>query len=99
MEDEDDFAMLAEDLFTDLDTEDTGKISKKEIRNALARMGVEMGIPPSGQFVFHFQNSVKLFLLNLFVLSFYTILCIYNFAFIIIYYLYNNNNFDLVITS
>lgn len=52
MEDEDDFAMLAEDLFTDLDTEDTGKISKKEIRNALARMGVEMGIPPSGQFSF-----------------------------------------------
>lgn len=47
LEDEDDFAMLAEDLFTDLDTEDTGKISKKEIRNALARMGVEMGIPPS----------------------------------------------------
>ncbi|XP_074323922.1 uncharacterized protein LOC141660835 [Apium graveolens] len=47
LEDEDDFAMLAEDLFTDLDTEDTGKISKKEIRNALSRMGVEMGIPPT----------------------------------------------------
>lgn len=40
LEDEDDFAMLAEDLFTDLDTEDTGKISKKKIRNALACMGV-----------------------------------------------------------
>lgn len=46
LDDEDDFAMLAENLFTDLDTEDKGKISKKEIRNALAHMGVEMGIPP-----------------------------------------------------
>ncbi|KAL1802712.1 hypothetical protein ACET3Z_031359 [Daucus carota] len=50
LEDEDDFAMLAEDLFTDLDTEDTGKISKKKIRNALACMGVEMGIPPPSEF-------------------------------------------------
>lgn len=46
LEDEDDFAMLAENLFTELDIEDTGKISKSEIRNALLHMGVEMGIPP-----------------------------------------------------
>lgn len=46
LEDEDDFAMLAENLFTDLDTEDNGKISKNEIQNALVHMGVEMGIPP-----------------------------------------------------
>ncbi|XP_059652753.1 uncharacterized protein LOC132299897 [Cornus florida] len=50
MEDEDDFAMLAENLFTDLDTEDKGKISKNEIRNALVHMGVEMGIPPFSEF-------------------------------------------------
>ena len=46
MDDEDDFAMIAEDLFTDLDAEDKGKISKNEIRNALVHMGVEMGVPP-----------------------------------------------------
>lgn len=46
LEDEDDFAMLAENLFTDLDTEDDGKLSKCEIRNALVNMGVEMGVPP-----------------------------------------------------
>lgn len=45
-EDEDDFAMLAENLFTDLDVEDKGKISRKEIRNALVQMGGEMGVPP-----------------------------------------------------
>uniref|UniRef100_A0A7N2L6Z3 EF-hand domain-containing protein n=1 Tax=Quercus lobata TaxID=97700 RepID=A0A7N2L6Z3_QUELO len=46
LDDEDDFAMIAEDLFTDLDAEDKGKISKNEIRNALVHMGVEMGVPP-----------------------------------------------------
>ncbi|CAA2989191.1 uncharacterized protein LOC111383710 [Olea europaea subsp. europaea] len=50
LEDEDDFAMLAENLFTDLDTEDTGKISKNEIQNALIHMGLEMGIPPLSEF-------------------------------------------------
>ncbi|KAJ4954669.1 hypothetical protein NE237_011452 [Protea cynaroides] len=45
LEDEDDFAMLAENLFTDLDTQDTGKIRANQIRNALVRMGVEMGVP------------------------------------------------------
>lgn len=38
--------MLAENLFTDLDTDDKGKISKSEIQNALVHMGVDMGIPP-----------------------------------------------------
>ncbi|CAN1761423.1 hypothetical protein LINPERHAP1_LOCUS7902 [Linum perenne] len=46
LDDEDDFAMLAENVFTDLDEEDKGKIKKMEIRNALLRMGVETGIPP-----------------------------------------------------
>jgi hypothetical protein len=52
-EDEDDFAMLAENLFTDLDVEDKGKISKSQIRNALVQMGVDMGVPPfSGSLYF-----------------------------------------------
>uniref|UniRef100_A0A0D6QUL6 EF-hand domain-containing protein n=1 Tax=Araucaria cunninghamii TaxID=56994 RepID=A0A0D6QUL6_ARACU len=46
LEDEDDFAMLAENLFTDLDTDDSGKLSKNELRSALVHMGVEMGVPP-----------------------------------------------------
>ncbi|KAK4852588.1 hypothetical protein QYF36_025263 [Acer negundo] len=50
LEDEDDFAMLAENLFTDLDTEDKGKICKSQIRNALVNMGVDMGIPPFSEF-------------------------------------------------
>ncbi|KAJ4968231.1 hypothetical protein NE237_014932 [Protea cynaroides] len=50
LEDEDDFAMLAENLFTDLDTEEKGKIRKNQIRNALVRMGVEMGVPPFSAF-------------------------------------------------
>ncbi|XP_010550926.1 PREDICTED: uncharacterized protein LOC104821676 [Tarenaya hassleriana] len=50
LEDEDDFAMLAENLFTDLDVDDNGKLKKSEIRNALAHMGVEMGVPPFSEF-------------------------------------------------
>lgn len=46
LDDEDDFAMLAENLFTELDTDDRGKIRKSEIHNALVHMGIEMGIPP-----------------------------------------------------
>ncbi|XP_047151425.1 uncharacterized protein LOC124823282 [Vigna umbellata] len=46
LKDEEDFAMLAESLFTELDDEDEGKISKSEIRNALVQMGAEMGVPP-----------------------------------------------------
>lgn len=46
LEDEDDFAMLAENLFTDLDVQDKGKILKGDIRNALVNMGVDMGVPP-----------------------------------------------------
>ncbi|XP_058738650.1 uncharacterized protein LOC131610663 [Vicia villosa] len=49
-EDEDDFAMLAENLFTELDIEDKGKISKSEIRNALVQMGVDMGVPPFSEY-------------------------------------------------
>lgn len=46
LEDEDDFAMLAENLFTDLDVADKGKIKKSEIRKALVHMGVDLGVPP-----------------------------------------------------
>lgn len=46
LDDEDDFAMLAENLFTDLDTKDTGKLSRSQIKNALAHMGADMGVPP-----------------------------------------------------
>ncbi|KAK4775877.1 hypothetical protein SAY87_023838 [Trapa incisa] len=49
LEDEDDFAMLAENLFTDLDVEDKGKLKKKEIQTALDQMGMEMGIPPPSE--------------------------------------------------
>lgn len=59
LEDEDDFAMLAENLFTDLDTEDKGKIRKSEIRNALVHMGVDMGVPPfSGLLDFNIFNAL-----------------------------------------
>ncbi|MCL7042738.1 hypothetical protein MKW94_000031 [Papaver nudicaule] len=58
LEDEDDFAMLAENLFTDLDVEDTGKISKTETRNALLHMGVEMGVPPFSEFS-HINDILK----------------------------------------
>ncbi|KAL0552634.1 hypothetical protein IC582_011752 [Cucumis melo] len=50
LDDEDDFAMLAETLFTDLDTEDKGKIKKSEIKNALVHMGVETGVPPLSEY-------------------------------------------------
>lgn len=51
---EDDFTMLAENLFADLDTEDEGKVCKGEIQNALGHMGVEFGVPPfSGSLPFH----------------------------------------------
>ncbi|XP_008808014.1 uncharacterized protein LOC103720192 [Phoenix dactylifera] len=46
LDDEDDFAMLAENLFTELDVDDKGKLGKNEIQNALVHMGVEMGVPP-----------------------------------------------------
>ena len=49
LEDEDDFAMLAENLFTDLDVQDSGKISSNAFPSALQSMGLEMGVPdPSG---------------------------------------------------
>lgn len=53
-EDEDDFAMLAENLFTELDEEDNGKLPKSQIRKALKHMGVEMGVPPLSGFVLSF---------------------------------------------
>ncbi|KAK9140097.1 hypothetical protein Scep_009778 [Stephania cephalantha] len=50
LEDEDDFAMLAENLFTELDGEDRGKVGKSEIIRALDLMGIDMGIPPISEF-------------------------------------------------
>ncbi|CAN7023874.1 unnamed protein product [Brassica oleracea var. botrytis] len=50
LEDEDDVAMLAENLFTDLDEEDKGKLPKRQIRKALSLMGAEMGVPPLSDF-------------------------------------------------
>ncbi|OIW20888.1 hypothetical protein TanjilG_24966 [Lupinus angustifolius] len=50
LEDEDDFAMLAENVFTDLDVEDKGKINKTQISNALENMGLDMGVPPLSEF-------------------------------------------------
>ncbi|VVB15305.1 unnamed protein product [Arabis nemorensis] len=58
LEDEDDFAMLAENLFTDLDEEDKGKLCKSEIRKALSHMGVEMGVPPLSEFPI-FDDIIK----------------------------------------
>lgn len=45
VEDEDDFAMLAENLFTELDVDDRGKITPDKLHAALLRMGLEMGVP------------------------------------------------------
>ncbi|CAH8387056.1 unnamed protein product [Eruca vesicaria subsp. sativa] len=50
LEDEDDFAMLAEHLFTDLDEKDKGKLPKSQLRKALSLMGVDMGVPPLSDF-------------------------------------------------
>ncbi|KAL7083865.1 hypothetical protein ACP275_14G188200 [Erythranthe tilingii] len=50
LEDEDDFAMIAENLFTELDTEDRGKICRDEIKSSLVHMGVESGVPPVSEF-------------------------------------------------
>lgn len=59
MDDEDDFAMLAENLFTDLDADDKGKLSKNEIKNALVHMGVGMGVPPFSECGDLLDNIVK----------------------------------------
>lgn len=53
MDDEDDFAMLAEDIFTDLDVDDRGKLSKNDIQKALVHMGVGMGVPPLSGKILH----------------------------------------------
>ncbi|KAI4302995.1 hypothetical protein MLD38_038677 [Melastoma candidum] len=50
LEDEDDFAMLAENLFTELDTEDTGKIKRSSMSKSLDHLGVDMGVPPASDF-------------------------------------------------
>lgn len=50
--------MLAENLFTDLDVEDKGKISKSEIRNALVQMGVDMGVPPFSGSLYFFSLKI-----------------------------------------
>jgi hypothetical protein len=47
VEDEDEFAMLAETLFTELDTDDSGKLSRNELRPAILQLGIEQGVPPA----------------------------------------------------
>jgi hypothetical protein len=47
LEDEDEFAMLAETLFTELDTDDSGKLSRNELRPAILQLGIEQGVPPA----------------------------------------------------
>lgn len=53
LEDEDEFAMLAENLFTELDTDESGKLSKKELKPAILQLGVEQGVPPVTGVIFH----------------------------------------------
>lgn len=60
LEDEDDFAMLAENLFTDLDEEDKGKLPKSQIRKALSLMGADMGVPPLSGFFFLLPFTVTI---------------------------------------
>lgn len=43
--DEDDFAVLAESLFTKLDADENGKLSRSELEPALLQLGVELGVP------------------------------------------------------
>eukprot|EP00246_Nothoceros_aenigmaticus_P001141 TRINITY_DN11505_c0_g1_i1.p1 TRINITY_DN11505_c0_g1~~TRINITY_DN11505_c0_g1_i1.p1 ORF type:complete len:340 (-),score=91.07 TRINITY_DN11505_c0_g1_i1:562-1581(-) len=45
LEDEDEFAMLSENLFTEFDKDDNGKLSRSELRPAILQLGVEMGVP------------------------------------------------------
>ncbi|XP_039114314.1 uncharacterized protein LOC120249748 isoform X2 [Dioscorea cayenensis subsp. rotundata] len=59
LDDEDDFAMLAENLFTDLDADDNGKLSKNDISNALLRMGVQLGVPPIRESTDLLSNIIK----------------------------------------
>ncbi|KAH7652284.1 EF-hand-containing protein [Dioscorea alata] len=59
LDDEDDFAMLAENLFTDLDAHDNGKLSKNDISNALLHMGVQLGVPPIRESTDLLPNIIK----------------------------------------
>ncbi|KAJ0974066.1 hypothetical protein J5N97_016031 [Dioscorea zingiberensis] len=59
LDDEDDFAMLAENLFTELDTDDNGKLSKNDIANALLHMGVQLGVPPIQESTNLLSNIIK----------------------------------------
>lgn len=73
--------MISENLFTDLDAEDKGKISKGEIRNALVLMGVEMGVPPFSGLLQQFQVIIILwFVDNIERISFLKLVFVMNFA-------------------
>lgn len=43
--DEDEFGVLAEGLFTKLDADENGKLSRSELEPALLQLGVELGVP------------------------------------------------------
>ena len=47
LEDEDDFAMLAERSFEELDTDESGKLSSNELRPAILQLSVEQRVPPT----------------------------------------------------
>ncbi|BBN19673.1 hypothetical protein MPTK1_8g12640 [Marchantia polymorpha subsp. ruderalis] len=46
LDDEDEFAMVAENLFTDLDVDESGKLNRSELRPAVLQLGLEQGVPP-----------------------------------------------------
>ncbi|CAM6085202.1 unnamed protein product [Calypogeia fissa] len=46
LDDEDEFAMLAENLFEELDTDESGKLSRSELGPAVMQLGLEQGVPP-----------------------------------------------------
>eukprot|EP00850_Spirogloea_muscicola_P007308 SM000036S13352 [mRNA] locus=s36:780591:782791:- [translate_table: standard] len=48
LDDEDEFAMLAESVFAELDADNSGKISKSELKNAFTKLGLSAGVPPIG---------------------------------------------------
>lgn len=46
LDDEDEFAMLAESLFEELDTDESGKLNRSELGPAVMQLGLEQGVPP-----------------------------------------------------
>lgn len=68
LDDEDEFAMLAENLFEELDTDESGKLSRSELGPAVMQLGLEQGVPPpAGELLFHaffVVGSAKVYFLS-----------------------------------